>query len=343
MVEKLYQSFEKLSGSEARNLLVNMMIKIKNMRDLKDLQEEMLEELYSLYDEALGVSQTKIEREFNIVHIACGEHTAGTLRYGLGRGNKVIGFPDFFSIGPIWELHKDVGRKHRYEWLKDHINMEMDYLEEEYERKITKTLEEIDEIPGDVPIVIWTANNVEEQTGMRYFMYLLREKPNDVLLINTSLAYQELFFVHDDQYFHHTGTIYPEKLKEMYEKNVAKLLSAKERDRYQKEWILLTESKEVLRIWQNREIAFVNKDYLDSFIMTITQKLHTEQGHKAFILAAKIVGEVLGLLEGNVFDAFLEYRVREMVYNGVFEIKGIPKDMRSYSVRVKNNVETLDE
>ena len=59
MIEKLYQSTEKLSGSEARNLLVNMMIKIKNMRDSKDLQEEMLEELYSLYDETLGVNKIK--------------------------------------------------------------------------------------------------------------------------------------------------------------------------------------------------------------------------------------------------------------------------------------------
>ena len=42
MVEKLYQSIEKLSGNEARNLLVNMMIKIKNMQDSKDLQEEIL-------------------------------------------------------------------------------------------------------------------------------------------------------------------------------------------------------------------------------------------------------------------------------------------------------------
>ena len=41
MIEKLYQSTEKLSGSEARNLLVNMMIKINIMRDSKDLQEEM--------------------------------------------------------------------------------------------------------------------------------------------------------------------------------------------------------------------------------------------------------------------------------------------------------------
>ena len=108
MIEKLYQSTEKLSGSEARNLLVNMMIKIKNMRDSKDLQEEMLEELYSLYDETLGVQQNKMEIKFNTVHIACGESTAGSLRYGLGRGNKVIGFPDFFSIGPIWELHKEL-------------------------------------------------------------------------------------------------------------------------------------------------------------------------------------------------------------------------------------------
>ena len=36
------------------------------------------------------------------------ESTAGTLRYGLGHGNKVIGFPDLYSIGPIRELHKEI-------------------------------------------------------------------------------------------------------------------------------------------------------------------------------------------------------------------------------------------
>ena len=335
MIEKLYQSTEKLSGSEARNLLVNMMIKIKNMRDSNDLQEEMMEELYSLYDEILGVSQNKMEIEFNTVHIACGESTAGSLRYGLGRGNKVIGFPDFFSIGPIWKLHNDDGRKHRYEWLKDHINMEMDYMEEEYKQRITKTLEEIDAIPGNVPIVIWIAKNADEQTGMRYFMYLLKEKPNDVFLINTSVAHQELFATNDNQHYHHTAMIHPEKLKEMYEKNVAKLLSPSERGHFQTEWMALSESKAVLRIWQNREITFVNEDHFDSLIISTIQKLYAEQGHKDFILAAKIIGEVLGLLEGSVFDAFLEYRIRKLVYNGVLEIKGIPKDMRSYSVKVK--------
>ena len=221
--------------------------------------------------------------------------------------------------------------------------MEMDYMEEEYEQRITKTLEEVDAIPGNVPIIIWTGENAEEQTAMRYFMYLLREKRNDVLLINTSLASQELFTTNEHQHFHHTAMFEPEKLKEMYEKNVSKRLSPSERSHFQKEWITLSESKAVLRIWQNREITFVNEDHFDSFIMTTIQKLHVEQGHKDFILAAKIIGEVLGLLKGIVFHGFLEYRIRELVYNRVLEIKGIPKDMRSFRVRVKNNIETLNE
>ncbi|WP_338449404.1 DUF1835 domain-containing protein [Niallia oryzisoli] len=336
MIEKLHQSIEKLSGNEVRNLLLNLMYKIKNMHDSKDLQEEMLEELYSLYDEILGVSQNKrrFEREYNTVHIACGESTAGSLRYGLERGNKVIGFPDFFSIGPIWKLHNDVGRKHRYIWLKDHINMEMDYMEEEYEKRIAEILEEIDAIPGNVPIVIWTAENADEQTGMRYLMYLLKEKPNDVHLINTTLAHQELFTSNDDEQLFHTSMIHPEKLKEMDEKNAAKLLTAEESSHFQNEWLALSESKGILRIWQNREIKFVNENHFDSLIIAVTQKLHAEQEYRGFILVAKIIGEVLGLLEGNVFHAFLEYRVRELIYNGVFKIKGIPKDMRHYSVKL---------
>ena len=55
---------------------------------------------YILYMTRLLESRkTKYQIEFSTVHIVSGESTAGTLRYGLGRGNKVIGFPDFFLSG----------------------------------------------------------------------------------------------------------------------------------------------------------------------------------------------------------------------------------------------------
>jgi hypothetical protein len=36
-----------------------------------------------------------------------------------------------------------------------------------------------------------------------------------------------------------------------------------------------------------------------------------------------------------VGDAFLEYRLRTLINNGVFDIKGVPKGMRYYSVKLK--------
>lgn len=41
MVEKLYPSFQKRFGSEARNLLVKIMISIKNMCNSKGLHKEL--------------------------------------------------------------------------------------------------------------------------------------------------------------------------------------------------------------------------------------------------------------------------------------------------------------
>lgn len=186
-------------------------------------------------------------------------------------------------------------------------------------------------------IVIWTANNANEQTGFRYLIYMLKEKSNDIYLLNSSLSYKELYVPIDDEHFYHTGLIHPEKLRGMYEKDAAKVLSTEERSYFQKEWPVLSESREVLRIWKNREITFGNETHFDLIIMSTIQKLHEEQGKMSFLLTAKIIGEVLGQMEQSISDVFLEYRIRELVYSGVLEIKGIPKDMRSYSVRVKNS------
>ena len=277
-----------------------------------------------------------IKREYEAIHIVCGESTAGSLRVGLGYKNKVIGFPDDFAIGPILELHKDVGRAFRYEWLKDHINISMDYIEEEYESWLSKTIGEIDEIPNNIPIVIWTAENAQEQTGIRYILQLLQNKTNDIFLVNTSIAFQELFNTSEVTYIiSHSGGVHPEKLQLIYDKKLTTPLSNEERSRFNKEWAALADTKEVLRIWENEEIKGVPETYFDRLIITTAQKQHQEQGKRDFIKSARLIGEVLGILNGSVSDAFLEYRVRCLIYRGAFEIKGIPKAMRYYSVKLR--------
>ncbi|WP_264740353.1 DUF3658 domain-containing protein [Cytobacillus firmus] len=65
----------------------------------------------------------------------------------------------------------------------------------------------------------------------------------------------------------------------------------------------------------------------------LAKKLH--KSNKGFIKSARLIGEVIGHLDEPIGDGFAEYRVRSLIYNGVFAIKGIPKSMRYYSIKLK--------
>ncbi len=70
-------------------------------------------------------------------------------------------------------------------------------------------------------------------------------------------------------------------------------------------------------------------------MIATAQKLHNKQVKPDFMKSARLIGEVYGHIDNHVGDAFLEYRLRHLLYNGVFEIKGIPKGMRYYRVKLK--------
>ncbi|MGA9226761.1 MAG: DUF1835 domain-containing protein, partial [Mesobacillus sp.] len=333
MIEDLRRSIQQLSENDAKSILLQTMIRVKMIRESNESPGQMIEDLLSWCNEIEDSLQNDqvVERDYKTVHLVCGESAAGSLRFTLGHEHMIIGFPDFFAVGPIEKLHTKAGLQRRYDWLRDHLNFSDDYFEEEYENRYSSTLAEIEAIPPHVPIVIWTAENADEQTGIRYLFYLIKEKTNDIYLINTTTAYQELFNTKEYQYLYsHTGGPEPEKINEIFQKKSSSPLTQEERRRFEKEWMTLSESKEVLRIWKNHSVIAVNEDYFDGLIITTAQKLHSKKSEKDFIKAARIIGEVYGRIDNHVGDAFLEDRLRALVYKGVFEIKGIPKGMRYY-------------
>ncbi|AXI08312.1 hypothetical protein CUC15_04920 [Oceanobacillus zhaokaii] len=111
-------------------------------------------------------------------------------------------------------------------------------------------------------------------------------------------------------------------------------LTAADRKRLEREWIALSESRGVVRICENNKINSVNKDYFDELIVDTARNIHAEQSEKGFIKAGRLIGEVYRQIN-QLGDSFIEYRVRSLIYKGVFEIKGIPKAMRYYSVKLR--------
>lgn len=276
----------------------------------------------------------KAENQMGAVHLVTGESPAGSLRSGLDRPKTVIGFPDAFSIGPLWKIPEKEGLDFRKEWLFDNINFEQE--DTEYERKFKNVLLQIEDIAPHVPIYIWYGNNAEEQTGLRLYLTLLRDKPNKIYLMNTTELYEKYIAGDDESAYFHTGLLDSKQLKLFFQKEQNnKTLSEEKRINFQEEWRSLSQKEEVLRIWKNGQIQAVPEDYFDSLIIEKLESLHQKQESPEFILTAKVIGELVAEQEEFVDYFYMEFRLRQLVYNGTLEIKGVPKSMRHYRIKLR--------
>ena len=275
-----------------------------------------------------------------MIHIVFGAPASGSLKVvlkemGLDKKEKVISFWDIFSIGPVWRLHEEIGVEARFKWMKNCISTEYDEYPD-YKQRFKKTIDRISSIPEGVHITIWTSDSAHEQTGLRFVLYLLKEKNIDITLINTTEAYEELFQVKKVKYTPlHTGEIPTEKLQIIYEQGHGKFFTDHDREDLEKDWLSLSESQETLRIWRNGKIQSVPEDFYDEFIIKRAKKLHSKQKIKDFMKSARLIGEVLGHLDQYVGDEFLEYRLKKLIKEGVFESEGSIEAMRFYSVKLK--------
>lgn len=288
-------------------------------------------------------SEVKQEGDFQMIHILFGLSGAGSLKMALKamrvhKIEQIIAFGDIFSIGPVRMLHEKAGQDVRFQWMKNVMNDE-DGDFQDYQQWFYNTVNQIHSIPVNVPITIWVADNSHEQTGLRYVLYLLRDKTNKIKVINTTKAHAVHFNRPDIQYtVLKTGEISPEKLQVIYEKGQSKSLSVHERKELEEEWLALADTKETLRIWRNEKIKGVKEDYYDQYMINMAKKLQIErereQEPEKFMKSARLIGEVIGHLDQYMGDAFFEYRLRKLIEKGVFEMEGNLKAMRYYSVRL---------
>ncbi|MNV37771.1 hypothetical protein D3C71_1293030 [compost metagenome] len=278
------------------------------------------------------------------VHIVFGDSIAGSLKeavkqMGCADTNKVICFRDQYSIGPLWQLHEDAGRAHRGEWFRDNINDGRDYADYydvTYHQRLT---EQISQIPSEASIVIWSGKNVHEQVGLRYAVYLLRksQNQNEIYVFNVEEACERRFNTADRSIdYLHAGEIPPNKLQSVFgEAEKSGAIGCETRQLLEQEWLSLAEHHEVLRIWDGKRVLNVDEQYFDSYLLEIVEKLHTYRSKNDFIKAARVIGEALGNCDQYIGDNYFEYRLRQLIYNGFLEIKGVPRAMRFYSVRRK--------
>ncbi|MFD2442466.1 DUF1835 domain-containing protein [Bacillus sp. CGMCC 1.16607] len=342
-LEELKREIQDLSEEEVKSLLLHIFLRSNFLDNTEYSKEELVKDIHKMYRALFNRTKVETDKDWapKRIHILFGPSPAGCLKVVLKdldiEGEHVISLWDMFSVGPIWKLHEETGKKERFEWVKSSQNYSPEDFSE-YEGSFRKTLNEIKMIPEYLPIIIWTADNAHEQTGLRYVLHLLKGRNNKIHIINTTKMHAKYFDRPEIHYVAlHSGEISPERLKVIYEREQNGALTELERERYELDWLELADNRESLRIWENGKIKSVPEDFYDSYIVSKAKRLHRRRNVEEYMKSARLIGEVLGHLEQYVGDEFLEYRLRMLIDKGVFEFEGSLEAMRLYSVKLRKN------
>lgn len=333
VIDKIKNVVEDMYEDEAKHLLQSILIQLNLLEE--NYSEDSIKNLMDIPRQLTSnTSYKRNVKESTHVHIAFDDSTAGCLKHMLSQEERleegVVAFSEFFSIGPINKLHTNEGQLARQKWLVNNLTAYDSYFEEEYLLRFIETLEELHTIPVETPITIWKANNAHEHVGLCFVMAQLKDKKN-IRVINTSEASKEILKQEYD--IRGTGELPPESLA-LLQKSLVELpyLTVEKRMQFEYEWDRLSNSTEFLRVWKENEVHFVQEDYFDQFIIECAKSIGAD---REFLKAPRVIGEALGLVEQLVGDTFLEYRLKELIKQEVFEFVGSLDEMRFYSVKLK--------
>ncbi len=268
-----------------------------------------------------------------MIHVVFGDSATGSLKYTFRyQSHEIIGFPIDFSVGPITNIDKKSGVESYFTWLKSSFHTWWDYCENQ-QTDYEQSLQRLIEIKDGEQLTIWTCNNATEQIGLRIICYLLKDKQVKLSVVNTYRAM--LDFTNKDVRFEirHTGECNAEQLAHFYEYATCQI-SEDMRRTLGEDGEKLLNNTSILRSWQQGEIIDELESRDDSFIMECARRLHNERQHIDFMLAARLIGEVLGLSKQTFSDVWIEYRVRSLIHSGQMTYEGNLQSMRMYKIKV---------
>ncbi|AZK47923.1 DUF1835 domain-containing protein [Paenibacillus lentus] len=338
------KQLDHIGADEAKAFLRFILAEIKLLKEQKESHETAVANLIEYYDDLMRFQE---KRTFwdpvpncTHVHIAFGDSFSGSIRQALkalgwADTHKMITFGENYAIGPLRDLDALEGRKARSDWFRDNItDAYIDYTE--FEEEYNELLNKLEHIPKQAKVIVWTGNSVIEQVGMRHALYLLRGSSNTIAVYDTCEICKELYRHKETTIVYmYSKEIPSDRLQEVFLRVDDCSNPSTDINRLAEEWKAITEQGEVLRIWREDAVIGVPDDYYDQYLLEKLDKISPPVEGNGFIKAARVIGEALGYCDQYIGDSYFEYRLRELIYKGVLEIKGVPAAMRYYSVRRK--------
>jgi predicted transcriptional regulator len=251
-----------------------------------------------------------------IIHMVFSESAEGSFKQAIKIksivADKLIALYDNLSNGVINDL---TDLKSRKMWLNElngeenYIYYDLNDITENY-NKFHNDISEIND--GDI-VYLWHGHCDREICGMIYTLHLLKDKAINAYIVNVSDKIVENNHGMVVEIIASSATeIVPEKLG-VYLKLARKI----ERDEYNDlvtQWTDLLKENSLLRSYVNGKMVSISEDYFDKDILKFTDKKYMKE--------SRIFCEALANIEPRITEAYMFWRIKELVRLGKMSFKG---------------------
>ena len=242
----------------------------------------------------------------------------------------IIEIKDDYAVGPILNIFSDEGRTNRRNWWRmvldggDYVGVVDSGLVDD-EKQVEIIHQQLQDDPNQV-VWIWAAQNKHDVSG--YFW-----------LMSQLAAYQSRIFIlylNNLPFFNEKGNIfYPNWLhvippKEFIKaKKLARPITLSEFETDPDEWKKLMEEDKMVRLLEGgKKLVQFNDDFYDKDLL----KYLSNEWQKA----NKVIHQFLQKNNHTTGDAFILWRIKELINAEKIEAKGLLKGMKDFEVKLKS-------
>ncbi|MDB5248705.1 MAG: hypothetical protein JWQ40_3099 [Segetibacter sp.] len=254
---------------------------------------------------------------------------------------EIVEIKDEYAVGPIKEIYTEEGIEARLQWWKEvlkdgHYNGIADDGHVDDNTEVKELKKKLTENPGEI-VWIWAAQNKHDVSGYYWLMSQLKDFQGRLFI----LYLNNLPFINEKGNIFYPTSLFQIQPKEFVKaKKLARPITLSEFEIDPDEWAKLgAEDKGVRLLEGGKKLVQKGYDYYDDELV----KFITKDWQKI----SKLFQQYYGKVKDTTGDAYLLWRINEMIASGKIEMQGNRQSMKEFEVRLAGTeapkVEVVEE
>jgi len=266
-----------------------------------------------------------------MIHIVFNEADVAVLKQAIEMDTslqgEVLQVKDDYAVGPLVNIYTEEGIEARKQWWKmvlagGDYDGKVDTGEVDDNKLLTNLIEKLTADPKEI-IWIWAAQNKHDVSGYYWLMSRLKDYQGRIFIL----------YLNNLPFINEKGNIfYPEWLhiippKEFIKaKRLARPVTLSEFETDPDEWTKICNEDKGVRLLEGGK-KLVQKEY--DFYDEELKKFITPDWQKV----SKLIHQFLAKAKNTTGDAYLLWRLKGMIAEGLMDVQGEVKKMKDFEVK----------